>query len=111
MFFVLNAIGLVIYYACIGVTDLAGVRHNVVWYNVALIVGTGLGTLFRFWSYRKWVWVAADTPVLVATESPEDRAQDLAAMVGAAPITRHRNSDPRETVPDRHHHGAHRRTS
>jgi putative flippase GtrA len=89
VFFVLNGIGLLIFYACIGVTELAGVRHDIVWYNVALVVGTGLGTLFRFWSYRKWVWVAADTPVLAAPESDEDRAQDLAAMVGAAPITHH----------------------
>jgi putative flippase GtrA len=112
VFFVLNAIGLVIYYACIGVTDLAGVRKEVVWYNVALIVGTGLGTLFRFWSYRKWVWVAADTPVLTAAESVEDRAQDMAAMVGAAPITHHAGANPVDTVPDRPRSpGSHRRTS
>ncbi len=113
VFFVLNAIGLVIYYACIGVTELAGVRHEVLWYNVALVVGTALGTLFRFWSYRKWVWVAADTPVLADGESGEDRAQDLAAMVGAAPITHHHaRANPVDTVPDRpRSHGAHRRTS
>jgi len=112
VFFVLNAIGLVIYYACIGVTDLAGVRHEVVWYNVALIVGTGLGTLFRFWSYRKWVWVEADIPVPSSAESAGDRAQGLAAMVGAAPIAHHARTDPVDTVPDRHRsHGAHRRTS
>jgi hypothetical protein len=111
VFFVLNGIGLVIYYACIGVTDLAGVRHDVVWYNVALVVGTGLGTLFRFWSYRKWVWVAADTPVLVAAESAEDRAQDLAAMVGAAPITHHASAEHGDGVPGRQRTpGAHRRS-
>ena len=60
VFFVLNGIGLLIYYACIGLTDLAGQGKSKLWYNVALVVGTGLGTLFRFWSYRKWVWVAAD---------------------------------------------------
>ena len=60
MFFVLNGIGLLIYYCCIGLTDLAGLGNSKVWYNVALIVGTGLGTLFRFWSYRKWVWTATD---------------------------------------------------
>jgi putative flippase GtrA len=89
VFFVLNGVGLLIYYLCIGLTDLAGVGHSKLWYNMALVVGTGLGTLFRFWSYRKWVWVAADTPVLAAEESAGDRAQDLAAMVGAAPITHH----------------------
>ncbi len=60
MFFVLNGIGLLIYYGCIGLTDLAGLGKSKLWYNVALIVGTGLGTLFRFWSYRKWVWPAAE---------------------------------------------------
>ena len=29
-------------------------------YNVANLVGIGLGTLFRFWSYRKWVWRTQD---------------------------------------------------
>jgi putative flippase GtrA len=111
VFFVLNGIGLVIYYACIGVTELFGVRHDVVWYNIALVVGTGLGTLFRFWSYRKWVWTAADAPVLAAGESAEDRAQDLAAMVGAAPITHHASGEARTRVPDRARTpGAHRRS-
>jgi putative flippase GtrA len=110
MFFVLNGVGLLIYWGCIGVTDLAGVRHEVLWYNIALVVGTGLGTLFRFWSYRKWVWVAADTPVFATAESPEDRAQDLAAMVGAAPIT-HRSADAHgDKAPARPRTpGAHRR--
>jgi len=57
-FFVLNGIGLLIYYACIGLTDLAGLGSSKIWYNVALVIGTGLGTLFRFWSYRKWVWTS-----------------------------------------------------
>ena len=92
VFFVLNGIGLLIYYACIGLTDLAGLGKSKLWYNIALVVGTGLGTLFRFWSYRKWVWVAADASVLEAAEPPEELAQDLAAMVGAAPVTHHEGS-------------------
>jgi putative flippase GtrA len=111
VFFVLNGIGLLIYYGCIGLTDLAGVGKSKLWYNVALIVGTGLGTLFRFWSYRKWVWVAADTPVLAAAEPAEDRAQDLAAMVGAAPITHHSSGEHGAKLPARPRTtGAHRRT-
>jgi len=89
VFFVLNGIGLLIYYLCIWVKDMAGLKGTL-WYVIfVLLLGTGLGTLFRFWSYRKWVWTASDTPVLAADESVEDRAQDLAAMVGAAPITHH----------------------
>jgi putative flippase GtrA len=106
VFFVLNGIGLLIYYACIGLTDLAGVGHSKLWYNMALVVGTGLGTLFRFWSYRKWVWVAADGPVLAGAQSAEGQAQDLAAMVGAAPVTR-----PAEDTSQNRSPGAHRRTS
>jgi len=90
IFFVLNGIGLLIYWGCIGLTDLAGLGTSKLWYNAALVVGTGLGTLFRFWSYRKWVWLAPPaTPVLSPAESDEDRAQDLAAMVGAAPLSHH----------------------
>ena len=78
-----TAIGLLIYYGCIGLTDLAGLGNSKLWYNIALVVGTGLGTLFRFWSYRKWVWVAPDVPVLErAQERPEEIAQDLAADCG-----------------------------
>lgn len=89
VFFVLNGIGLLIYYGCIGLTDLAGLGKSKLWYNVALVVGTGLGTLFRFWSYRKWVWVAKDHSVLEPSERPEELAEDVAAMVGAAPVTHH----------------------
>ena len=106
VFFVLNAIGLLIYYGCIGLTDLAGVGHSKLWYNMALVVGTGLGTLFRFWSYRKWVWVAADGPVLAAAGSAEGQPHGLAAMAGAAPASRR----PEDTSPHRAP-GSHRRTS
>jgi len=77
MFFVLNGIGLLIYYGCIGLIDLAGLGHSVAWYNVALVVGTGLGTLFRFWSYRKWIWLAHPTSF---AGSHEDLPDDMAAV-------------------------------
>ncbi len=56
MFFVLNGVGLLIYYACIWIMRHPLNLSGTFWYYVALIIGTGLGTLFRFWSYRKWVW-------------------------------------------------------
>jgi putative flippase GtrA len=60
VFFVLNGVGLIIYYGCIwAIQDVAGLKSKL-WYNIALVVGTGLGTLFRFWSYRKWVWTDSD---------------------------------------------------
>jgi putative flippase GtrA len=57
MFFLLNGVGLLIQYGSIGlVTDVFGLSGRI-WYTVANLVGIGIGTLFRFWSYRKWIWV------------------------------------------------------
>jgi putative flippase GtrA len=56
-FFVLNGIGLLIQYAVLGLSDYGlGLTTKLENY-VALNIGIGCGTLFRFWSYRKWVWV------------------------------------------------------
>jgi putative flippase GtrA len=112
IFFVLNGVGLLIYYGCIWlIKDVAGLK-TLLWYYVALVVGTGLGMLFRFWSYRKWVWLApAAAPVSSPAETDQKRAQDMAAMVGAAPVSHHEarahldNPAPRPRTP-----GAHRRT-
>jgi putative flippase GtrA len=58
LFFILNAIGLAIQLACIGFTYYILSLTDKFSYNVALLLGIALGTLFRFWSYRKWVWRA-----------------------------------------------------
>jgi putative flippase GtrA len=59
-FFMLNGIGLLIQYAVLGFSNyvfgLTGKLENV----IAVNIGIGLGTLFRFWSYRKLVWVAPE---------------------------------------------------
>jgi putative flippase GtrA len=56
-FFVLNGIGLLIQYAVLGLSNYGfGLTTRLENY-IALNIGIGLGTLFRFWSYRKWVWV------------------------------------------------------
>ena len=75
MFFILNGVGLLIFYACIWlIQDAAGLKAKI-WYNVALAVGTVLGTLFRFWSYRKWVWTAPGAP-----------GAELGASLGGSPV-------------------------
>ena len=56
LFFVFNGIGLLIQLACVAIVQDGLHLNGKVWYNVANLVGIGLGTLFRFWSYRKWVW-------------------------------------------------------
>ena len=57
-FFALNGVGLLIQWAVVGFTYYGlgdtGKLANLIANNVGIV----LGTLFRFWSYRKWVWTA-----------------------------------------------------
>jgi putative flippase GtrA len=57
LFFLLNGVGLAIALGCLAVSryvlDLSGpIADNI----AANVVGLALGTLFRFWSYRRWVF-------------------------------------------------------
>jgi putative flippase GtrA len=89
LFFVFNAIGLLIQLSSVAIVqDGAGLQGKL-WYNLANLTGIGLGTLFRFWSYRKWVWrtqepaagmPAAGHPLSPAPGSPE------AAVAGAVAV-------------------------
>jgi putative flippase GtrA len=56
MFFVLNGVGLAIQSATVAVITHGLAMDSKLDYTVALNLGIVLGTLFRFWSYRKWVW-------------------------------------------------------
>jgi putative flippase GtrA len=56
-FFVLNGVGLLIQYAVLGFSNYALGLTTKVENVIAVNLGIGIGTLFRFWSYRKWVWV------------------------------------------------------
>ena len=64
IFILLNGVGILIQYACVWVTQNVVGTTDKYLLNVAYLIGIGLGTLFRFWSYRKWVWSekAADEP-------------------------------------------------
>jgi putative flippase GtrA len=61
LFFVLNAVGLVIAVGCLGLSHYVLGFHSRLADNIAGNgFGVGLGTLFRFWSYRKFVWAAPE---------------------------------------------------
>lgn len=84
VFFVLNGVGLLIQLACIGFAYYVLGQTDKLSYNIALIVGIGLGTLFRFWAYRRWVWRVrqpgepAAEPVVVppgAALEPDDHGE------------------------------------
>ena len=60
VFIVLNLIGLLIAEVAIGFTYYVLGLHDAIAYNVASVAGTGLATVFRYWSYKKWVFIALD---------------------------------------------------
>ncbi|HEY0000563.1 MAG TPA: GtrA family protein [Actinoplanes sp.] len=68
MFFVLNAIGLGIGLSCLAISHYAlgqiwPVLQTKLADNISgQLIGTGIGTLFRFWSYRRFVFPATPAP-------------------------------------------------
>lgn len=68
LFFVLNGVAMLISVACLWISHyLLGLDSPLADNISANVIGLGLGTLFRFWSYRKWVF-------------PEIPADDLADL-------------------------------
>jgi putative flippase GtrA len=61
LFVALNVVGLVIAEAVIAFVSYGLDLKHVIAYNAASVAGTGLGTIFRYFSYKKWVFLA-DTP-------------------------------------------------
>lgn len=66
LFFVLNGVGLLIQLLCIGFVHYTLHMTGRVPYNAALVVGIVLGTLFRYWSYKKWVFLPPQLPAVDA---------------------------------------------
>ncbi|MEU6778055.1 GtrA family protein [Nonomuraea angiospora] len=63
LFFLLNGIALLFGMLTIGFTTYTLDLHDPLSFNIANIVGVGLGTLFRYWSYKKWVFLEATEPI------------------------------------------------
>lgn len=64
LFALLNLVGLLIAVACLWFSHYVLGFTSLLADNIAgNIIGTGLGTLFRFWSYRKWVFKSVPEPV------------------------------------------------
>jgi putative flippase GtrA len=63
-FFLLNAVATLFQYGSIAIVTEEFGQSGRLWVNLANLVGICLGTLFRFWSYRKWVWAAGADPAI-----------------------------------------------
>jgi hypothetical protein len=69
LFFVLNGIAMCIALACLWFTHYAlGLTSPIADNISANVIGLGLGTLFRFWSYRRWVFPDV-APVDISAET------------------------------------------
>lgn len=56
LFFALNIVGWLLNIGVLSFAIYVLRLDGLLWENLASLVGIGLGTLFRFWSYRNWVF-------------------------------------------------------
>ena len=69
LFFLLNGVGLLIAVGCLWFSHYALGFDSLLADNIsANVVGLGLGTAFRFWAYRKWVFLELDETLDDATD-------------------------------------------
>ena len=64
LFFGVNGIGVVIQLLCMGVRTYSLHLDGAISYNAALAIGTCLGAAFRYWSYKKWIFLPAGSAAL-----------------------------------------------
>jgi len=92
LFVVLNIIGLGIAEIVIAVATYGLDMKSELAYNVASVVGTGFGTIFRYFAYKKWVFLAGAPGTAVAAGEaavsgivdPAETSPSGAVLAGAA---------------------------
>ncbi|WP_131785032.1 GtrA family protein [Protofrankia symbiont of Coriaria ruscifolia] len=84
LFVILNGIGLGIALGCLGIARYVLGLDSVLAFNLAgNVVGTGLGTIFRFWAYKRWVFLHPDDPkAALYAAADAQRSQSLPEPVG-----------------------------
>jgi putative flippase GtrA len=58
LFFLLNGVGLLIANGCILVVERGFGKTGALWFNVAQLAGLVLGMVFRFTTYKRWVFMS-----------------------------------------------------
>ncbi len=71
LFFVFNGIGLLIQLAVVATAHYGLGLKDTFSYNVANVIGIGIATMFRLYSYRRWVFLMADDALLSEQLQPE----------------------------------------
>lgn len=85
LFGLTNAVALVIGALCVAFSNkVLGLEGNVVAANIAKLVGIGLGTIFRFWAYRRFVFAGVDivdeVPVVPPGGTPSRDDSQVSAL-------------------------------
>lgn len=70
LFFGFNAVGLVITAGILGVATYAFGVENVAALNVVKLCAIAVATAFRFWAYRRWVFLHPDDQLYEPAEEP-----------------------------------------
>jgi putative flippase GtrA len=74
LFCVANGIGIAISEGCVWLVSAIGWEGKLS-YNIALAGGIALATLFRYWSYKKWVWPRGTRRGALSTLAGPDAGQ------------------------------------
>jgi putative flippase GtrA len=108
IFFVLNGIGLLIQDAVVAFNSyvLHLEQHKVAEF-LALNAGIALATVFRFWSYRKFVWAAPAAGAGARAAAPLD-AEHLGQAVSGVPLVNENGRAPHGNGHVPHGRGAHK---
>lgn len=86
IFFVLNGIGLLIQDAVVAFNSyVLHLEHHKLAEFLALNTGIAIATVFRFWSYRKFVWAAPTAGAGAEAAAPLD-AEHLGQAVAGVPL-------------------------
>ena len=83
LFAALNVVGLFVAEAVIAFTSYGLDMKSTLAYNGASLAGTGLGTIFRYFAYKKWVFLASE-PVEAAVPSRVPAMAGVGAPAGPA---------------------------
>ena len=97
LFVALNVVGLAIAECVIAVVTYGLDMKGSLAYNAASVAGTGLGTIFRYFSYKKWVFLAGVPGAAVAAGE--------AAVSGHVDVTETSEAGAELTGLAEHEHG------
>ena len=94
LFLVLSAVGLGVSEVPVGVSEYLLHQHSPLAYNISsTLIGTMLGTIWRFWAFRRWVFTSEGNG-----EPTDSHWRDPVTPAGEAAILASVGSEPRDQL-------------